>query len=278
MFKNEDHKNYIKKLFLKEPYYTVAGLMYGFSECCIEGFVENFNKDTKKHFSDGPYMGTGLIPCLCCAKSIKENNNWSEYQDKINKNRKIKTKFPEGHDFNELYRYFYKISILLELNPLEISSLMEDKNLTKVVKQEIKLSNKKHKENNLILNFIKNKNELSSQILLQYIINNDSLVKFTMADTINKMTYYFADPDFPYIDKKELTYNNIRNRNTIDYIFSAHLIDKLNVVLRNIPPEYNIDKLIPEMHKNIYEYCLEESQKNVKLLQIEEKEKIRYKR
>ena len=99
-----------------------------------------------------------------------------------------------------------------------------------------------------------------------------------MADTINKMTYYFADPDFPYIDKKELTYNNIRNRNTIDYIFSAHLIDKLNVVLRNIPPEYNIDKLIPEMHKNIYEYCLEESQKNVKLLQIEEKEKIRYKR
>jgi hypothetical protein len=40
----------------------------GYPRCCINAFLKDFCEETKQRHPEGPWMGTGFIPCPACAE------------------------------------------------------------------------------------------------------------------------------------------------------------------------------------------------------------------
>lgn len=68
------------------------GEHYGYPPCCVAAFRLNWCEETKRAYPDGPFMGTGFIPCIACAaEAAKDFPAW--VAKNITPNRKCPTKF-----------------------------------------------------------------------------------------------------------------------------------------------------------------------------------------
>ena len=52
----------------EEVWFRVWGNFFGYPSCCVEAFLHNWCHETKDHYPEAPWMGTGYIPCLSCAQ------------------------------------------------------------------------------------------------------------------------------------------------------------------------------------------------------------------
>lgn len=90
--------------------YTALGSYLGFPECCVTAFSTDFCATTKNLYPEGPWMGTGFIPCAGCAE---EALNFDKFvAERITPNRLCATPFPDSNDdrvdamtalFDEIY-------------------------------------------------------------------------------------------------------------------------------------------------------------------------------
>jgi hypothetical protein len=48
--------------------WRALGQHYGYPACCIEEFLKDCCQVTKDRFPGAPWLGTGYIPCPCCAE------------------------------------------------------------------------------------------------------------------------------------------------------------------------------------------------------------------
>lgn len=53
--------------------YTKLGQFLGFPACCIAAFRTDETKQVMAMYPNAPWMGTGFIPCKCCAKKALVN-------------------------------------------------------------------------------------------------------------------------------------------------------------------------------------------------------------
>lgn len=77
----------------KGEMFREVGLIAGYPICCVETFIEEV-KDLSKLSPERSFRkltGTGYVPCLKCNRKSEE-----ELIEIINKNRKIKSEFPNG--------------------------------------------------------------------------------------------------------------------------------------------------------------------------------------
>jgi hypothetical protein len=73
------------------------GLYYGFPACCTLEFMANRCADTQREFPNGPWLGSGFIPCACCAPVAQDMTRF--ISDVIQPQRLCSTPFPdEGPD------------------------------------------------------------------------------------------------------------------------------------------------------------------------------------
>lgn len=112
----------LKEMFYKQPFFTAAGIYYGFPICCINSFIENEQFETFKKYPKHPFMGTGFVPCLDCAKE-SENNHLSFYE-KISKNRFCPSSLfsKTDSDNNLLNQFFIDFICHLKESPIDIIS------------------------------------------------------------------------------------------------------------------------------------------------------------
>jgi hypothetical protein len=90
--------------------YSALGSYLGFPECCVAAFSTDFCATTKNLYPEGPWMGTGFIPCACCAE---EALNFDKFvAERITPNRLCASPFPDATDervdamtalFDEIY-------------------------------------------------------------------------------------------------------------------------------------------------------------------------------
>jgi hypothetical protein len=106
-------------LFEQEPFFTAAGVYFGFPECCIETFIDEKQHDVSEIYPKLDSTGTGYMPCLCCAKEVHEN--WMGFQEKINANCFATLKFPNDTDELELNEFFIDFTLMLGFEPREIA-------------------------------------------------------------------------------------------------------------------------------------------------------------
>lgn len=75
-------------LVLNTLYYRwrILGLYFGYNPCCIQWFISYAAYPEKFPKIDGPWIGTGFLPCLCCAKRVSKrvrhqltDTNWQQY-------------------------------------------------------------------------------------------------------------------------------------------------------------------------------------------------------
>lgn len=255
MFKNKNHKEKIKDLFVQEPYYVAAGLFFGFPECCIDGFLnDNYNHQTKVAHPEGPYRGTGFVPCIACANMIEKRNNWNQFQKKINNNRKSHCVFPIEQNYNAIDRFFYALSKNLDIEPVELASCFNNKKLNKIVKEEKKLEDKKHIEHNMFLKAVNKLNQpIDETAIFNIIVAKKTLHKYVINNVITEMTYLALR------SVEKISYSNLNNGS--NHVFSEILKDRLGVIMRNF--ECNAETL-KKTHEKLYNYCIEESSINAK--------------
>lgn len=76
------------------------GVWYGFPTCCADAFSSNCCWETKEVFPQGPWTGTGFIPCLTCARLIGLNQlNFERFvQQRIAPKRIDPSPFPVESD------------------------------------------------------------------------------------------------------------------------------------------------------------------------------------
>lgn len=106
------------QMYEAEPFYTAAGVYFGFPDCCIETFIDDKQHAVLEVFPKLESIGTGYMPCMCCAKEVHEN--WPNFQEKINKNRIATLKFPNDTNDRELNEFFIDFSLMLGYNPREV--------------------------------------------------------------------------------------------------------------------------------------------------------------
>lgn len=69
------------------------GLYYGFPACCTREFMANSCADTKRAYPDGPWSGSGFIPCAACAQAA---HDWPRFiAEVIQPQRLCVTPFPQ---------------------------------------------------------------------------------------------------------------------------------------------------------------------------------------
>jgi hypothetical protein len=73
--------------------YSAFGNHFGFPECCVTAFATDFCNTTRNLYPEGPWMGTGFIPCACCAESALDFDKF--VAERITPNRLCPTPFPE---------------------------------------------------------------------------------------------------------------------------------------------------------------------------------------
>ena len=75
---------------------AALGYLFGFPECCITAFETDFCRVTKALYPDGPWLGTGFMPCACCAKDALDFDQF--VAERITPNRLCTAAFPEIED------------------------------------------------------------------------------------------------------------------------------------------------------------------------------------
>lgn len=87
--------NPLMKSAIRKSWFVATGVYYGFPLCCAIAMETNFCFDTKDAYPDGPWVGSGFVPCLACAKKAVEN--FSRFvEQNIKPNRVCKSPFPDG--------------------------------------------------------------------------------------------------------------------------------------------------------------------------------------
>jgi hypothetical protein len=77
-----------------EQAHAALATFLGYPQCCIDAFNRDENHDTIAAFPNGPWIGSGFIPCLQCAS--KAALNFGRFVDeKITPNRKCPAPFPQ---------------------------------------------------------------------------------------------------------------------------------------------------------------------------------------
>ncbi len=81
-------------------YFRKLGDYLGYPECCVEYFIETYERHPL--IGNHPLIGTGFMPCLCCGDKSAEEMTMT-----INRNRKWGEKFPYNGEIPD--------SVLVEL-------------------------------------------------------------------------------------------------------------------------------------------------------------------
>jgi hypothetical protein len=53
--------------------WRALGQHFGYPQCCVEEFLKDCCQTTKDRYPNGPWLGTGYIPCPCCAAKAAGN-------------------------------------------------------------------------------------------------------------------------------------------------------------------------------------------------------------
>jgi hypothetical protein len=80
----------------KDIRFSTLGSYFGFPECCVKEFTANYCETTRRLYPEGPWMGTGFIPCPCCAPAALEFDQF--VANHITPNRRCSTPFPNDDD------------------------------------------------------------------------------------------------------------------------------------------------------------------------------------
>lgn len=75
---------------------ATMGIHFGFPECCIKEFTADYCETTKRLYPEGPWVGTGFIPCACCAAAALDFPTF--VAERITPNRLCSTPFPDQRD------------------------------------------------------------------------------------------------------------------------------------------------------------------------------------
>jgi hypothetical protein len=77
------------------PTYQLAALgkYFGFPNCCIEEFLSTQSHATWTKYPDGPWVGTGFMPCVSCADKALDFDKF--VADNITPHRACPTPFPD---------------------------------------------------------------------------------------------------------------------------------------------------------------------------------------
>lgn len=110
-------------MYEEEPFFTVAGVYFGFPDCCIESFIDDKQHEAYESYPKLESTGTGYMPCMCCAKEVHEN--WPAFQEKINANRMATLKFPNETDDREINEFFIDFTLMLGYSPREVAEDLE---------------------------------------------------------------------------------------------------------------------------------------------------------
>lgn len=74
--------------------WKALGEYFGFPECCIKEFLETACQSTKDRYPEGPWSGTGFLPCLQCSEKALEFKSF--VRDYITPHRVCPTPFPRN--------------------------------------------------------------------------------------------------------------------------------------------------------------------------------------
>jgi hypothetical protein len=74
-----------------------CGKEYGYPACCIDAFTTDGCADTEEQFPEGPWYGTGYVPCVQCAPKCL-----ADFQKFINENIAPKRIFPFAFPIDEV--------------------------------------------------------------------------------------------------------------------------------------------------------------------------------
>lgn len=113
-----------------ENCWRAFGRLAGFPTCCIEAFEADCCADTKKAYPLGPWVGSGFIPCKCCAFSA--NVNFAQFVDENIAPRRFQpTPFPQQWTDEEGDRLLDSSfgAWLVALHFREHKELLEEQNL-----------------------------------------------------------------------------------------------------------------------------------------------------
>lgn len=81
----------------KDIWFTTLGNHFGFPECCVKEFAANYCQPTKELYPEGPWLGTGFVPCPCCAPAAAADFEHF-VANRITPNRSCSTPFPDDDD------------------------------------------------------------------------------------------------------------------------------------------------------------------------------------
>lgn len=169
-FKDKKHIDEVRQVFLLDPYFAATGLFFGFPECCIEGFITDYNEKTKVHYPEAPFIGTGFVPCICCAESA--THNWPEFKAKIEKNRISTLPFPEDNNDAQRYRFFYQLTDKLGYDPKLLREIDDDPIFLSVLDDEEKIANGKHTIRNAFVEKFKDVPKISAKDVVVFLEDN----------------------------------------------------------------------------------------------------------
>lgn len=58
---------------MEDIQYKFFGALYGFPSCCVDAFCASYCRETLMRHPNGPWMGTGYMPCSSCAPKAAQD-------------------------------------------------------------------------------------------------------------------------------------------------------------------------------------------------------------
>lgn len=105
--------------------WTAFGSYFGFPDCCIASFERGGQRDVIAAFPDGPWLGSGFIPCMDCAPRAEKH--FSRFVEEEIQPRRIRSlPFPADGDETPLedenaYLYvFWHVKSRIPFMPLGV--------------------------------------------------------------------------------------------------------------------------------------------------------------
>lgn len=108
---------------MKLDRWHALGVYLGYPICCVFSFCDTLSEDTRDKYPNGPWVGTGFIPCVNCAPHALDFERF--VKDKIEPQRLSSVPFP-GHNDIENEELVPHINTIRErLNEYCLSSGMD---------------------------------------------------------------------------------------------------------------------------------------------------------
>jgi hypothetical protein len=79
--------------------WRVMGKAFGYPHCCIAEFEKDSCQTTKDLYPTGPWLGTGYLPCSCCAPKAAENFD-AFVAKHIDPHREVYASFPDDSEID----------------------------------------------------------------------------------------------------------------------------------------------------------------------------------